>query len=315
MFQVSQSKVALWRKCRFAYHLRYVEGLSKRLRDRPLRFGILLHAGHEAIVERRDVVRQLRKTATKERLFAEEIVLQNQEIKTAATILEEYEDYWQDSPLDLVKVEGKLSEHKLETRLNSQIQFVGYVDNFAREGKLRLIVERKSSERLPDQTTKWRDLQTGVYAYLWEQVYGEKPDGVLWDCIRSKEPTRPQVNKSGELSTRDIDSLPCVVRAAIKEAGLKEADYREVIAAQVRNRDNWFKRFKTPTRDRGMQSIFEDFLSTAKEMAQLHGKARERTTGLQCGWCEFEEICRADLTGGDVRSVKERLYDHRTSAR
>ena len=48
LFQFSQSKVTLYRRCRFAYHTKYFEGFTRRVKARPLQFGIMVHEMLEA---------------------------------------------------------------------------------------------------------------------------------------------------------------------------------------------------------------------------------------------------------------------------
>jgi hypothetical protein len=78
------------------------------------------------------------------------------------------------------------------------------------------LLEHKNHKSFPNADHRWRNLQSSVYIRFIEMMGWWKVEGTLWDYIRSKPPTRPQILKSGGVSSRDLDSLPQVVIDTIK---------------------------------------------------------------------------------------------------
>lgn len=136
-------------------------------------------------------------------------------------------------------------------------------------------------------------------------------DGTLWNYIRSKPPTRPQLLKDGSLSTRSLDSLPNVVLDVIREHKLDAKKYKPLVDSQRANMSNYFQRVYTPVKKKVVDFMFGEFIDTAHEMEALHGKVRRMTIGRHCDWCEFEAICRARLQGSDVDFVIEHEFTTR----
>lgn len=309
-FQVSQSKVKAWLQCRCAYHYKYVLKIKRKLKSRPLMFGIIMHELLEAHVCGRDWKRVL-KRMHKERgkLFAAERAEYGDILEDARLIFEAYLEHYGSDSLRYILYKGSRAEHWIEVEVEGDIKLVMKIDAFARTpNKLRWLVENKTGKSIPSVDERWRNLQTAVY-FRGAEMMGITPfDGVCWNFITSKAPTIPQVNKDGKLSLRQINTLPAVVRATITANNLKAKDYKVLIERAERSASEWFERDFTPRREATIDSLFQDFVETAQEMQDFHGKRKQRTIGKHCGWCDYERICRAELTGGDPEYVIEREY-------
>jgi len=183
------------------------------------------------------------------------------------------------------------------------------IDAFARTpNKLRWLVENKTGKSIPGVDERWRNLQTAVY-FRGAEMMGIKPfDGVCWNFITSKPPTVPQLKQDGTLSARQITTLPAVVKATIRNHGLKAKDYKVLIERAGKSASEWFERDYTPRLEATIDSLFKDFVETAQEIQDFHGKRKQRTIDKHRGWCDYERICRAELTGGDPDYVIEREY-------
>jgi predicted RecB family nuclease len=135
-------------------------------------------------------------------------------------------------------------------------------------------------------------------------------DGFLWDYIRSKPPAMPAILKDGTLSQNTkLDSLPSAVAYMIAELEHKRSQYKALIAAVTANRERYFKRFTVPIKKSVVDTVFADFVSTAKEMRERHGKTKEMCIDKHCGWCDYQALCRAELEGSDVDYVLQREYE------
>ena len=311
IFQVSQSKVKKWRQCRRAYHYRYVEHLKKVIKARPLQFGSIIHrmidadANNECPFELLDEI-----AAGQGKLFAAEREMYGELVEDIRSIMEGYFDYWEDEPLLFNKIGPRRTEHELEVDLCDGIRLVLVLDGVVRtRNKLRWLLENKTGKTIQSEDDNWRNLQSAVYLRACEMLGIKKLTGVLWNFIKSKPPTKPQILKDGGLSRRKIVTLPSVVLRACEEAGLDPKDYEDLVDSAKMSMGEYYKRVFTPVQAEVVDQIFGDFVSTAQEIADKHGKSSERNIGKHCGWCDYESICRAELTGGDVDFVKEREYE------
>ena len=311
LFKVSQSKVKLWRRCRYAYHLKYVEKLRRKRKSRPLVFGTLVHQMIEADANGHDPFDVLRSLDPKQlKLFASEKQAYGELLQDVSDIMEEYFNHWENSGLTYIRKAGKAAEHSFEIEIVPGILWNGKIDAIARsENRLRWLVEHKTFNRKPSDDDRWRNLQSVSYFRAMD-ILGWKPvDGTLWDYIWSKPPRRPALLKDGTLSKKNIETLPVAVAAAIKEYGLDPKKYREYKRSTAANRKLWFQRIYTPVKPEVSKLVFDDFVSSAKEMRDMHGKACEKNIERHCTWCDFEPLCRAQLQGNDFDYIKEREYE------
>lgn len=311
VFQVSQSKVKKWRQCRCAYHYRYVERLKKIVKARPLQFGSIVHqmidadANNECPFELLDEI-----AADQGKMFAAEREFYGEIVEDIRTIMEGYFDYWEDEPLAFNKIGPRRTEHELEVDLCDGIRLVFVLDGIVRtRNKLRWLLENKTGKSIQSDDDNWRNLQSAVYLRACEMLGIKKLTGVLWNFIKSKPPTKPQILKNGGLSSRKIVTLPSVILKLCEEEELDPNDYEELIDSAKMSMVEYYKRVYTPVQPEVVDQIFADFVTTAQEIADRHGKSSERNIGKHCGWCDYEPICRAELTGGDVDFVKEREYE------
>lgn len=311
-FYVSQSKVNAWLTCRMKYILQYEDHLARKKKPRPLQFGSIVHNVIEVAAEKNEKAAELKlREIDKEnaRLFDEEREMYGDIIEDIRYIMNAYFDYWRKDPLVYVTFKGKKTEHPIEVPLtNDGIFFKGTLDAIAKNKGLKWLVEHKSHGQFPNDDHRWRNLQTSIYLPMAELAGVDGLDGVVWDYIRSKPPTRPQILKSGELSERKLDSLPQVVIDTIKQNKLPVDAYRLLIADQKANLSSWFQRVYTPIKSSVIKKVKADFITTAKEMAQGDW-APVRTIGKHCDWCQFEPLCRAHLQGNDVEFVKKTEYE------
>ncbi len=318
LFKVSQTKVKTFRTCRRAYYLRYVDGWKKIVKARPLRFGIIIHEMLEAFAEGKDPFAVLTATGKKhKKLFADERELYGNIIEDIRVIMENYFKIHTKKSLRFIKHQGKAAEHKLEVDIGDNFLFVFRVDHFGRtENGLRWLVENKTFSKKPSEDQRWRDLQTCMYIRACEMLGITKLNGVLWNYIKSKAPTRPEVLKDGiHLSKRKIDTLPQTVQAVMKEHGLKEKDNKEQIQQAKYNVNSYFDRVFTPIVPQVVETLFNEFIETCFDIRDQHGELSDRSIGQHCGWCEFEPLCRTELTGGDLDYVKEHEYEQKEDFR
>jgi hypothetical protein len=300
VFYVSQSKVKTWRRCHYAYHLRYVENLRPKKVSRPLQFGRLVHEAIEKYANGDDWQEALDVEANTPEL--EEI------LETARIVMTEYFEHWPEKSLVYVRMNGKAAEHEFQVEISDGIVAKGKIDAFAKAKGMRWLVEHKTFSKMMNDDHRWRNLQSSVYIRVVD-ILGWKPvEGTIWDNIRSKPPMRPEVLKSGKLSQRQLDTLPTAVLETLNDLGLNPRDYEHLLEGARQNRGEYFKRIFNPTKPQVVDILFADFIETAREMSERHGKSKVKSIENHCDWCDFEPICRAELQGSDVDYTKEREF-------
>lgn len=312
IFQVSQSKVQCWRDCRYKYYLRYVEGLRKKFKARPLRFGGFIHTMLDADFNGLNPFKALKQEVVGQgKLFAAEREEVEETEQTARIIMRDYFEYWEDAKpaqsFTPTERKGKNAEHEVLLDLTDGIKVIMKLDGLGVTGdKRRVLLENKTFKQLPSDDHRWRNLQSNIYKWGTDQL-GIKLDGMMWNYIRSKVPSVPQTLKDGGVSKKRLDTLP----AALKEHFGKEKIPEKLLADSTANRKNYFIRTFTAFRTQTVKSVFEDFVETAKEMRAGHGVAKAKTIGRHCEWCDMEPICRAELTGLDTKFIKKKEYTNR----
>jgi len=310
-FYVSQSKENNWLTCRLQYHFRHHMHLKPKIKARSLQFGSIAHKMLEASANGGDDKKVLADIVkTNRKLFDEEVEMYGRIGDDMSYIMRAYKKYWAKDPIKYVKWNGRNAEHPFEVELTSEIKVKGKIDALARMKGFKWLVEHKTHKEFPNDNHRWKNLQSAVYLRILQMLGVKDIEGTLWDYVRSKPPTRPQMLKAGNLSERQIDSLPEVVIDTIKENGLDPKDYEAFIQSQ--NPASWFQRVYTPIKPTVVKNVFREFITVAREMADWYDKNPDgrptRSIGKHCDWCAFEGICRAELQGNDVDFLLSREF-------
>lgn len=313
-FQVSQSKVKVWRRCQYAYHLRYVEKLRKKTKSRPLTFGTIVHSMIEKYAEGDDPFDALEEAAEKnKKLFRTEQEIYGEIIDDVRQIMTSYFEYYPEEELVYKRIKGRNGEHEFNITMDDydlpEVTWTGKIDAIGRTpNKALWIVEHKTFSKKPSDDDRWRNLQSATYIKV-NQTLGWKPvEGMLWDYIGSKSPTKPGLLKDGSLSQKNISTLPITVKETIAELGLKSMDVVELLKKSESHLADWFQRIHTPVNEEVVDMLFDDFVVSIKEMMRGHGKCKVKNIEKHCGWCDYNNICRAELEGSDRDFVIQKEY-------
>lgn len=313
MFYTSQSKVNNWRQCRRLFHFRYRQHLKPKVKARPLQFGSIIHTMMEASAEGKDEFVVLKEIAVANRkLFEREREQYGRIVEDITYIMRAYKTYWKNKPLTLIPFKDKKAEHSFEVEVTRNITMKGKIDGLVKAQGFRWLLEHKSHKNFPNDNHRWRNIQSAVYLRIIDMLGLSNFQGTLWNYVRSKEPTRPQLLQSGKLSERSLDSLPETVIDTIKSRGLEPAHYRDLIKNQEDNLHTWFQRVYTPVKPAVVKTVFAEFIETSREMSDYYDKhphtAPPRTIARHCDWCAFEPLCRAELQGNDVDFLLSHEY-------
>lgn len=306
---ISQSKVNTWRRCRRAYHNKFVRMLRKKKISRPFMFGRIVHEMIEAHAEGDDPNEVLgRIELDNKKLFAKEIEMYGNIVEDIRDIMADYFVHWGDE-LVYMRKGGRSSEHEFRIELAPGLWFTGKIDGVGKAKRLRWVVEHKSFNRMPSEDDRWRSVQASVYVKALEIMGWPTIDGVLWDYVSSKPPQVPTaLLKDGTYSLAKISTVPSRLKRWIQEEGLKKSAYKKLLDEAVANRRSYFIRVYSPLRPTVVETVWADFVDTALEIQQYHGKKKDQSIGRHCSWCDFRMLCSAEANGSDVDFVIKREY-------
>ena len=320
---VSQSKANRFNTCKASYHYKYIRGLARRRVARPLTFGSAVHKVIEDStlgLNEAGLKRSLKKWAgdelKKSNYFTAELEMFHEAVDSAWTIMREYHDFWPRDHLRYIEINGNTAEHEIEYHPKGEDFIVtGKIDAYARsKNKLKWMVEHKTGKQLLSDEDRWRSVQSAVYMTVGPQLGHPEVDGRVWDMVRSKEPTRPSLLKNGTFSLAKLDSLPMIVREVIEAAGQNPNDYPTLLASVEQNRSQWFQRVFQPVTSSIRDHMWGEFIETGREILDTAHKNKRMTIGKHCGWCDYQPICQAIMTGNDAEYVMEREFTHAEAA-
>lgn len=319
MFEVGFSKVATYRACPKRYHYAYVLNLQSKRPPVPLLRGTILH-------------KMLERHATDGWRKGARVALQEYREKYATLLVEERE-YYGENFMDEIEriflgymrtyasdaedIEIEAVEEEIVTDLVKGIRFVGHIDRrvFTHKDRRRWLLDHKTMKVIPTAEERFNNYQLLLYVWAWnrEHDHTERVDGIIWDYLRTKAPTVPELLKKGGLSqAQSIDTDVWTYEQAIETHGLKRKDYAEFLEQLAkRTQDKFYQRVSLPNPPKEMiNTVVEEFKQTAIVMEGL--KVYPRNMTFMCPkTCEFFKLCNAELTGVDVKYVLKSDYEER----
>lgn len=321
-FEVSHSKIKLARRCLKAYEYRYLRKLQKRVKSRPLIVGSLVHSCLEMYFRDGHYLPAITEWQQGEfsKMFKEEQALHKDILPLAKQLIRGYISNWKQSGLEMVWVE---KEFKVEVAPG--ILFNGKIDGKAREigrPKSTWLVEHKTCKRMPGEEVRIFDTQVLLYQAALALIGEEPVTGVIWDYLRTKLPTRPELLKSGALSVaKSIDTTREVYEREIKRHGLDMRGYTDILETLDSKRDQFYRQVRLPIRADMGQVLLQELIMTAYSMRSLEKEYRfdelvspsdvslcTRNLTRDCSWCDYAPLCHAELRGEDTSYLLKHDY-------
>ncbi len=317
---LSVSQAETFQTCSYKWQLKYQRGLSKdTVEADAMSLGSLVHDGLAAAlfsyaddqINSRDMDTDIALVDAKleiETLGAEQLVASINELDTEK-ILEfkamlqtaillvrltiEDIDIPKNYNIVLVDVEGEtvpLIEHWLEYPVeNTDFIFRGIVDAVLEDkndGTIE-VVDWKTRAKFSNDTAEQLKMQIGIYQYMLEKMYGMYvPMGTIYQ-IKSELSKSPIHNADGSLNKT-------------------RAKYQShKVVSVIRNREIqkrlWFNLVSHATRIYDITLDYDD--NDDNDDNDL-----PRAYGMPCSWCEFRDICYAELHGYDADSIIKSSY-------
>jgi hypothetical protein len=314
MPSVSWSRIKLWRRCHKAHHYKYVEKLTRKKRAIPLLRGTIIGEMLDARampILKQDPYKILKKYA-----------------KQYAEHFREEQEKYGDIPGDIKRLfegyERKYANEGLEylgheefvaLDLVKDIRFIGYIDKRVVDQQGRMfLMDHKTHRIIPNEDQRFSDLQKVMYVWAWNEINSSrKVTGFIWDYIRTKAPTVPELLKDGKRLSmaKNIDTDYWTYLGAIKAHKLDVKPYLEFLAELKKREDTRYIRIPLPNPPKAMiASVVEDMKETAKEIHS--SKAQDRNMTRMCpSDCDFYQLCQAEVRGLDAKYVRKAEYEER----
>lgn len=255
-----------------------------------------------------------------------------------ATLMDNYLYHYggdKDDPLHGWKV------HEVELKLempwpNGEI-FQGKVDLLIEDEFGLWVVDHKNKKRMPDFADRLKDIQSIGYV-LAARYNGIPVRGFKWNYLWTTLPTKPalvdvkrkyktvdgeRVLVSEDFSKARLSKQACTtdwrtMRRAISEYGLDAKDYQEDLIRLQRQRyapgqvqtSPFFRRHDLERPEAQLKAVWKSMYRTHLVMQKYYDFAKgdpdyiERVTGPQCSWCDFRNLCDAEVSGGNADVIR-----------
>lgn len=311
---ISQSQIKTMRRCHKKHDYKHNQHLAKKVRAAPLFRGTILHEMIQAKCLGKDPYAVSRDYAKKYRqLFRE------QREEYGETFMEDidrvFAGWERATAADGLKYE--IIEEKGSTNLPNGLEIAFIVDAIAIDkNKRRWLIDRKTHKVIPDDKARASDIQLVLYYWAWNKEHPKKPiDGIMWDYLRTKPPTIPEVLKNGQLTQRvNIDTDFYTYAREVTRLQLEPRLYKETLdRLKGRGSIDFFERVTLPSPSLELiKSIVEDAAETAWFIDNHGEKARTRNLTRNCSFdCEFYNLCQAELRGLDADFVRKTDYEEK----
>ncbi len=319
--QVStHSMLKTFRRCPKQADYKYHQRLKPKLLGTPLKRGSWLHLLLEEKMKGGDW-RALHKKLTAKfgELLDEEKDYYGDLPNECYVLMLSYEWHYEYDPWTVLE-----TEFTIETEFPDGTLYRGRVDALIENHLGIWVVDHKSHKTLPNIDFRLRDAQSALY--LWCAARNRIPvQGFIWNYIRTKAPSIPQLTQAGRLSRRRIDTdYPTFVRALKRykrENGLVITEAHREFANHLREAQyrpgklqtsSFFRRDILEKSPDMLRRIARENYHTSKRMHAYpfdQTDIVERVVDRSCEFaCSYNHLCNMELMGGDTRYLRRQHF-------
>lgn len=306
---ITNSMAKAFQRCEKQFE--YKQHIVPKSQGLPLYRGNWLHELLEAFYKTGNW-RKRHRELTKEynKLFDEEKQLYGDLPTICAHIMQAYCYWWKEEEKNWDVIE---TEFELSVPLPHGHTFQMKMDALIEDDWGLWLMEHKSHKTIPDSTYRFIDIQTARYFWALRKADYE-PVGVLWNYIRTKEPTYPHLKKNGELSKARIDTDLWTFLRALKEYDLDPRDFRDVIS-RLRANNNFYQRNRVPKPKQVAVQLVKDLVQIADRIEEKIERGEEfiRNIDRNCTFlCSYTQPCITELYGGDPSQMLKASFREAT---
>jgi len=318
---ISNSKLKSFTRCQRQYYYKYVLNLQTKRKKEVLEKGSLVHSCLEAYYVERDrsaivpVIKAYQKKLSK--MFDEEAALYKEIPLEVATILRGYHRHWNDLKRFKIAKIGKerVIEKAIIVPLTKHVELGCTLDLAVIDKMGEWVMDHKTARNLPSDDFRATDTQSVLYEFAYEQETGRKVEGIIWNYIRTKAPTVPQLLKKGEMSRNSrIDTDQYTYRKALEAMGLDPKDYEDFISTLPTSK-MFYHRIRCPRNQRMINEVVKTTALVGERVYNLQGKKPDnyvRSLNFMCDkGCEFRQLCMADMQGHDIQFMLDHHFEPR----
>jgi len=327
---ISHSQIKTWRQCEQQWDYKSGQKLVPRRTERKLRIGSWAHAcleGHYRDGDWR--IAHAEYTKAYRNLFEEERLMLDDGPeplpRQVARIMRSYKWYRRNEGWKVIAVEQDFEVPITVTLLHSigiptppmppidhpLWLFKGRIDLIIEDPDgLLWVVDHKTTDKIPDQGA-FHAMEPQLILYPWaaEVALGIKTAGVIYNYLRSSPPTKPKLNKDGSVSATKILTDYPTAATFLRENGRDLADYSDYLLP-LKADSPYLARYFLPREQAVTQRILAETATTARAIIE-HSEVTRNVT-LQCEWCPYKQLCRAELFGLDTHLMRERDFVRET---
>jgi hypothetical protein len=318
--ELSISKVKKWRRCQKAYEYKYIQKLTPKKKAVALTRGTWMHSCLEARDQGRNWIETIKELKAKEYdpLFEEEKAelgpLPTEVFRIMRGYVQTYDKV--DKEYEVISCEQQFMI-KLP---GYPLILTGVIDKIARKkstGGIWLFEHKTVGRDLPSEDYKITDIQTSIYVFAAMCIAeslgfkSEDVEGIIFDYIKTKPPTIPEVLKSGEMSRRRIDCDKWTYLECLKKAGLDPKDYTDFLDKLEENK--FFVRVPMSRSDDMVIQLVNELVYSGIQIIALTGKPTAvltRSLDWTCDRprCEYRDLCIADVQRLDTDFLKQTQF-------
>lgn len=310
---ISYSRMSTYLRCPYSHYLRYVENISSTLPARPLHFGTDFHKLLEVRRSKKAVRQEWQRM--RDDFYSMPSSWQSElgenypdDLKTIFT---DYMSMWKDTPIpDETERDFKLT---VGSENGEDIVFVGVIDEVYKTEEGIILGEHKTFSIPPNMNTLVMNTQKCLYSKATEIIWGNLPKKIRWDYIKSSPARYPiWLEKSKRFSnaaSKDITAKSWI--RACKERGITDPDILKQGEAYAGNESNYFFRVEQDIYPEMVEDVFNGFIYTSKDIINRGRENKVKNITRDCSWCEYRDICLAEMSGGDREYVISEKFERK----
>lgn len=324
--KITHSVIKSFKGCQNATKYRYVDLLTPKVfRSKPLKRGIWFHEMLEARYKGESVTAVHKHNTRKfSQMFDEEKEALGPNLpEEMAELYKSYAWYYHnDTSWKVIEAEGKLSA-KLPNGMPGQ----GKYDLLIEDEYGLYLVDHKTHERLPTWDYRRLDQQAPYYIWMARQM-GIPVRGFIWNYVVPKGPEPLKFTKgSKNVPSRLYKTQPAVTDFPTVDKHLTPGqrdmpEVQQILAQLYLNRYDRdtvqtspvFRRDLYEPDDATIDRVIDDITATADRYGDFrdslwHEKTVvERTVGRNCEWCDFRNLCIAELTDQNADIIRRKEF-------
>lgn len=342
-YEVHVSDIKAFKQCRrrwdWSSMLPYRRGLERKIRYAPFFTGSAVHYGLQRFYEVgedpvqaafRNANEQIQKMEEAGALWESEVEVLNGQLELIGGMLSHYlqwtkneTGWWSDKNLRFLALETEFKVPFVTPggRKSTKTYLAGRFDGVVQRidnGTLWLF-ETKTTRSIKELTDSlWNEEQTGAYILAAEHIFKKKISGVLYNVLRKKVPTEPQVLKNGKLQKRaDLATTAEAYFDACKQHHSDwtveeiQEEYGEYLQGLLDRGNEFFAREPVYRSRSELRQLQLDLWAVSLEMSRKTTSIYPSPSWLNCKFCTFRAPCQALNAGADFEDVLEQEYVHR----